>query len=493
MAYTRREFVKTVGAASLGAFAAPYLALGQTIPDVRYVPFGSTNFDVTRFGLGGQASIQWTPDDESPVDIILKAHHIGVNYFDTSNIYDKSQMHYGAALRHLHMNPGLSGYDEKARRSVFLASKTRLRFCKGGFGEHRGGTQGRGKHTLDDLRRSLSQIFGNGEGDYPDGAYLDCMQIHSLWTMAEIDAIYHNIDNPEADDVGALAALLDVRDGTNMTGLNPKHEKLIRHIGLTGHFSSPVLMEGILRDNRGIFDTLLVAINANDRLNLNHQYNVIPMAAAKGMGVIGMKVFADGAMYTKGAHWTRGPQEVVRTIGDRRLPSHDLITYSLSTPGVTTAIMGIGHIDDNPEHCQLEQDLADASATERLAEVDRREIEERAAEIKDGATNWFQARKISLTPPRNVRLERRPNDSGRRFRLTWDTSYSDDEPIIEYGILRDNQRVGAVPHKPQLSYDRPFTYEFNADADTSHTLTVAAVDRQGRVAVSKELIVRAGD
>ena len=55
------------------------------------------------------------------------------------------------------------------------------------------------------------------------------------------------------------------------------------------------MMEMIRRDEYGILDAMLVAINANDRKMLNMQYNVIEVAAAKNMGIIGMKVFADGA------------------------------------------------------------------------------------------------------------------------------------------------------------------------------------------------------
>ena len=99
---------------------------------------------------------------------------------------------------------------------------------------------------------------------------------------------------------------------------------------------------------------MLIAINANDRMHFNMQHNVIPVAAAKNMGVIGMKVFADGAMYTKEAHWTRGPSEVVRSIGSPELPSRNLIEYTLTTPGIHTAIIGIGQISDDPAHCQLE-------------------------------------------------------------------------------------------------------------------------------------------
>ena len=47
--------------------------------------------------------------------------------------------------------------------------------------------------------------------------------------------------------IGALAGLLDYRDGTNYTGLNPEHRHYLRHIDITGHQSSPVLMRALRR------------------------------------------------------------------------------------------------------------------------------------------------------------------------------------------------------------------------------------------------------
>ena len=54
------------------------------------------------------------------------------------------------------------------------------------------------------------------------GAYLDMILIHNLNTREEVDALYEGLDNPDpkAERIGALAALRDYRDGTNLTGLN---------------------------------------------------------------------------------------------------------------------------------------------------------------------------------------------------------------------------------------------------------------------------------
>ena len=102
-----------------------------------------------------------------PSKIILKAFDLGVNYFDTSNVYDSSQQHYGKAFRELHLIPGQPGYNERLRSSIFLTSKTALRFGKGGWQKQGliNVTNGApGSHAADDLRRTLSQIFGDGQG-----------------------------------------------------------------------------------------------------------------------------------------------------------------------------------------------------------------------------------------------------------------------------------------------------------------------------------------
>jgi aryl-alcohol dehydrogenase-like predicted oxidoreductase len=77
--------------------------------------FGKTNFYVTTLGLGGQAAIQWTPQGVIPANIITKAIDMGVNYFDTSNVYGKSQLHFNTAFIQRNLIPGISGYNETLR------------------------------------------------------------------------------------------------------------------------------------------------------------------------------------------------------------------------------------------------------------------------------------------------------------------------------------------------------------------------------------------
>jgi hypothetical protein len=339
---------------------------------------------------------------------------------------------------------------------------------------------------VDDVKRTLSQIFGDGNGNYPAGAWLDQVLVHAVSTMADVEAAYEGYLNPDpkAENIGAIAALVDLRDGTNRTGLNPKEEKLIRHIGFSGHKSPAVMIEMIQRDEHNVFDGMLVAINANDRLHFNMQYNVIPVAAAKNMGLIAMKVFADGAMYTKPANWSTKPEHVVRTVGSAALPSRPLVEYSLSIPGIHTAIIGIGQIDGDPKSCQLTQNLAAAQiAAGALSASDRRSIEKSANAVKDGKTNWFQDARQDLTPPRDAAVEQ---ESRAGKRIVRQTAYAGDEPIVRYEIWRDKQKIGEVPYKPQTTR-APFVFEDAAAGDGARTYQIATVDAANRTAMTADL------
>lgn len=491
---SRRQFVKTAALTTAGLSLGPYINLGEALasePMKRVM--GRLDFEATTLGLGGQASLQWTPADVNPVRIILKAFDSGVNYFDTSNFYDGSQLNYGRAFRKLHLIPGQPGYNERLRRSIFLTSKTALRFGKGGW--QKPGiinlSNGSGLHAADDLRRTMSQVFGDGHGAYPKGAYLDMVLMHAVTSISDIEALYEGYDSTDtkAETIGTLATLIDFRDGTNLTGLNPKEEKLIRHIGFSGHASPSVMMEMIQRDSRSVLEGMLVAINANDRNYFNMQYNVIPVATSNNMGVIAMKVFSDGAMYSKEATMTTGPDMVLRNVGNDSLPSNRLVEYSLTTPGIHTAIIGIGHIDTDPAACQLKQNLLAAQIKpDALSVSDRRDIEKLALTAKEGKTNYYQEPIQSLGAARDCSAAQEMRDRKRLAQLKWQTAYAGDEPITRYEIWRDHKKVGQVAHKPQVSR-KPFIFKETLSDKAAHNYQILTVDAAGRTAKTEDILL----
>ncbi len=478
---SRRNFIK-VSAATTAAVST--ITLGscnvEKVPTPMKRKFGNLGFDVTTIALGGQSSLQWTPDDVDPVPIILKAFELGINYYDTSNLYAGSQLNFNKAFKKLNLIPGEENYDNKLRESIWLTSKTAMRWGKPGWAEREdvsNWSNGENvKCAVDDVKRSLTQIFGDGEGAYPDGAYLDMVLIHTLQNTAEIDVLYEGLETPldPNGNFGALIALRDLRDGTNLTGMNPKKEKLIRHIGFSGHANPPAMMDMIQRDEFGILDGMLIAINANDKTKMNFQHNVIPVAEAKGMGIIGMKVFADAAMYHKEPRWSQTPDDVFRKVGTPELPSRPLIAYSLTTPGVHTLIIGIGQIDDDPMKCQLVQNFyASQIKPDGMSTDERNKIEVQAAKIKP-ESNYFQVvENMGLVAPRELQI------NGNT--ITWQSAFAGDEPISHYEVLVDGKLVGKVNHKPQLLKSEPFSFN---NKNLSGKVLVAVVDNAGNRAES---------
>jgi predicted aldo/keto reductase-like oxidoreductase len=210
------------------------------------------------------------------VAVIHRALDQGVNYCDTAPAYAGSLDYYGAALG-------------ERRKQIFLASKTHDRSRDGSL------------RLLDD---SLKRLRTD---------HLDLWQLHDLRTAHDLEAIFGR--------GGALEALVQARA-----------EGRVRFLGLTGHHDPAVLLETMRRFD---FDTVLVALNAADRHRLSFAQTVLAEAARRGMGVIGMKVYAAGAL-----------------LGNRsaQLTSAQAMGYVLSLPGVSTVIIGCSspaEVDEN--------------------------------------------------------------------------------------------------------------------------------------------------
>ena len=69
--------------------------------------------------------------------------------------------------------------------------------------------------------------------------------------------------------------------------LEMKEQKVVRYLGITGHYRPDVLMECI---NRYPFDTILMAMNAADPHHYSFNEELLPLAVEKQMGIIGMKI-----------------------------------------------------------------------------------------------------------------------------------------------------------------------------------------------------------
>ncbi len=469
---TRRQAIAGFGAAALGATLPAAGAEREQKSVVSLRTLGRTGRLVTPLGLGGQAALQYNMPNTDPADIVVRAVELGVTYLDTSNMYGDSQLHYGEAFRRLNLVPGKAGYNAALRQSLFLTSKTTQLYGNSTDGPD---WAPKDRTALDDLQRSLTQIFGDGKGFIPEGAYLDSMLMHNLNTREEVVARYAAMEERGGrmpKKIGVFAMMLDYRDGTNYTGLNPEHRRWIRHIGISGH-TSTALVEAIRRDEGNNLDTVLMPLNVADRLFMPFQTNVLPLARAKGMGVIAMKVFADGALVGKDPRWTRGAADVITKVGDvkNRASFHDMIRYPLSLPGVSTAIIGIGHIDrQDPSKDQLVANFA-ASIDAPMMPEERLAIEKRIADAFGATTNYFQQPARGLVQPAEVKATKLAD----RVVVSWQAGFAGAEPVRWYHIRVGGKTVLTIRAREQLT-KAPLTAFLTPEEAAGGAIEVIASD-----------------
>ena len=323
----RRSFLKSTGlmtAVAVGSVTLPNLtttveAKPNDAPRPEPMPtrnLGKTGYKVGIFSLGGQASLEKAHNEDIAVPIIERALDLGVNYIDTSSIYGGperwSEQYVGKVMKN-------------RRSAAFLATKTKER-------------TGEGSKRM--LETSLKLLQTD---------HVDLWQLHDIGTMTDINEIFAK--------GGAMEALLEARD-----------QKVVKYLGITGHYRPDALIEAI---HRHPFDTILMAVNAADPHHFSFSEQLLPLAVEKQMGIIGMKVPARGRILST---WTPPPIEqqkhmwegmvVAPTAGT--LHMREAMYYSLSLP-VSTVIIGCDTIAQLEENVQLARDFTPLSQTQMAA------------------------------------------------------------------------------------------------------------------------------
>jgi len=311
----RRGFLRLAGAAGIGFVAgssvrgadatpaAPAAAKAMSAPPMPTRNLGRTGHQVRLFSLGGQAAIEKADNYDVAVPIIERALDLGVNYIDTAAFYGRgwSQRHLGAVMK-------------RRRTDVFLATKTHDRTRDGSL------------LLLDESLRLL-------ETDH-----LDLWQIHNLSRMEQVEQIFGK--------GGAMEALTRARD-----------QKIVRHVGVTGHADPAVLIEAIRRFE---FDTILLALNAADPHHRPFTEKLLPLAVEKKLGIIAMKIPARGRLVAPD-----GPKD-----GDTRIAMREAMAYTLSLP-VSTVIIGCDSVEQVEENVRIARSFVPMSEEERLALSER--------------------------------------------------------------------------------------------------------------------------
>lgn len=322
---TRRSFLKSssgIAAAAFGSTVLPNIARAsahemQTKPQAMPTRnLGKTGHKVSIFSLGGQASLEKAQNEDVAVSIIERALDLGVNYIDTSSIYGGperwSEQYVGKVMK-------------RRRSDTFLATKTKER-------------------TRDGSMRMIETSLKLLQTDH-----VDLWQLHDIGTMTDINEIFA--------EGGAMEALLAARD-----------QKIVRYLGITGHYRPEALIEAI---HRHPFDTILMAVNAADPHHFSFSEQLLPLAVEKQMGIIGMKVPARGRILST---WTPPPIERQKHMWEGMVlaPTPGTIVmrqamyYSLSLP-VSTVIIGCDTIAQLEENVQFAREFTPLSQAQMAA------------------------------------------------------------------------------------------------------------------------------
>lgn len=246
---------------------------------------GKTGVDVTIFGLGGEGVLRTFGREKEASAVINRAIDLGINYFESARAYSGSESYYGSALK-------------ERRREIFLTSKSHARDKEG---------------AMDHLHETLENMKTD---------HLDLWQVHDVRTRQDIEKIF----GPR----GAIEAFIEAKAGG-----------LTRFIGVTGHHDPLIIKQCIKTFD---FDTVLMPVNPAEPTYKSFPDTVLPLAKAKNMGIIAMKIYL------------RGIATKVQGVGSLS----PFFRYALSHP-VSTAVIGCDDI------AQVEENVKFAAAFEPLS------------------------------------------------------------------------------------------------------------------------------
>ena len=264
---------------------------GQTRSgDMIYRTLGKTGERVSAIGLGG-AHIGRPKEEAEGIRIIRSAVDRGINFLDNCWDYSdgKCEVWMGKALR--------DGY----RQKVFLMTKF----------------DGRTKaSTAKQIDESLQRLQTD---------HIDLMQYHENIRMEDPDRFF--------SEGGPLEALVEAKKAGK-----------IRFIGFTGHKDPAVhlRMLELAAQHKFHFDTAQMPLNILDGSFRSFAHQVVPKLVEQGIGVLGMKPLASGAI----------PQNGIAT-------AVECIHYALSLP-TSVVINGCDSME------RLDQALAAAKSFQPL-------------------------------------------------------------------------------------------------------------------------------
>ena len=216
-------------------------------------PFGKIGVKFPILSFGAQRVVDGHGCSESQaLNILNYALDRGIRYFDTAWVYSdgQSEERVGKVAKH-------------RRKEMWIATKTIAR-------------------TAEESRRQLEESLRRLQTDH-----VDEWRLHNIWSLEELDKV--------TGPGGSLEAAIQARE-----------KGLVRYISISGHTNPKVQVEAL---NRFPFDSVLCAVSVLDHFILSFAEEFLPVANARGVAIIGMKVMGLGALapfYEKALRFTFG-------------------------------------------------------------------------------------------------------------------------------------------------------------------------------------------
>ena len=249
---------------------------------------GSTGEGVTILGLGGFHLLEISDNDA--INIINRYLDAGGNYIETAAQYGEGESERKVGL-----------VMKNRRNECFLTTKCHVRDKNGA------------EKTINESLKRLNTD------------HVDLLIFHHVQEDEELQKIFSPGGAAEAFEKAK-------RDGK------------VRFIGISGHGVPDVLIKALKEYD---FDAVMTGFNFFDRFNFPDVEEVlIPLAKEKGMGIVGMKAFADGLLWEY-------PEEALR--------------YPLSLP-IDIMVSGFNTVD------MLEEDLKIAEGFKPMSNEEKEEI-----------------------------------------------------------------------------------------------------------------------
>jgi predicted aldo/keto reductase-like oxidoreductase len=303
---TRRDFVKTATASSLGLASGAHSWAAETKDgEMLYRTLGRTGERVSAIGVGGFHI--GVPAEAEGLRIIRTAIDRGITFMDNCWDYHDggSEVRMGKALR------------DGVRNKVFLMTKI----------------DGRTKALA---ARQIDESLQRLQTDH-----IDLLQHHEVIRVEDPDRIFA--------EGGAMEAVVEAKKAGK-----------VRFIGFTGH-KDPFVhlrMLEVAQQHQFHFDAAQMPINVMDAHFRSFGKQVVPELVKQGIGVLGMKPLASGAILKSGS-----------------VSAVDCLHYALSMPTsvVITGMDSMARLDQACEAIKTfrplnEQQLADLLArTQQLA------------------------------------------------------------------------------------------------------------------------------